>query len=473
MSGRYSDRATTLTDAKIRAMTLPEHGQIEIPDLVVPGLRIRIGAGGARTFHLRKHVAGKYRNITIGRFSDRLGLVEARRKARQLLSDLEFRADPAAAIPKPAKRSEQGDTVGKLFPAYLRSKAHLRTATELERVFRRHILPEFGDRAAEGITRSEITRFIDRLAQKTPVMARNILSYFSSFYSWALPRLDRLPANPCRDAGRPRAPAPRERVLSDIEIGALWHVLDQEKGPFGPAIKLLLLTGQRRNEVFEADCEEFDLARGLWTIPAERAKNGKAHLVPLGPLSTSFIKELLNREKEDFAEESPKLLPARGNSHAGPSGFSKALDRIRERVEELAGTPTPHWVLHDLRRTMATGLQRLGVRLEVTEVVLNHISGARSGIIGVYQRHNYYDEKAEALLGWEVEVQRLAEIFEREALLSRRVSESSDAPRSRGGGVLLNPALAAVHSNGILRPPPDPRGRPWSRRSQAMVRRSR
>lgn len=391
-----------LTDAKIRALRPPESGQAEYLDAVVPGLRLRVGVSGAKSFVLRKRVAGKYRNITLGRYSERLPLVEARKKARQILSDVEIKADPVASLPKPQKRTAAGHTVNSLWPDYKRAKAHLRGSAEIERIFKRHILPEFGDRAADGITRSEITRFIDEIAQRSPVMARNILSYFSAFYTWALPRLDRLPANPCRDAGRPPKPKPRERVLSDKEIGALWHVLEGEGTPFGPAIKLLLLTGQRRNEVFEAERSEFDLERQLWTIPGERAKNGVVHLVPMSPLALEIVKSLINHDRGD------KLIPARGNWEVGPSGFSKAMTRIRDDLEKRLGEPVPHWTLHDLRRTMATGLQRLGVRLEVTEAVLNHLSGARSGIVGVYQRHHYFGEKRTALVAWSKEVRRLA-----------------------------------------------------------------
>jgi integrase len=233
-------------------------------------------------------------------------------------------------------------------------------------------------------------------------MARNVLSYFSSFYSWALPRLDRLPANPCRDAGRPPKPRPRERVLSDVETGALWHVLEQEGAPFGPAIQLLLLTGQRRNEVFEADIGEFDLEQRLWTIPGARAKNGTTHLVPLSPQAAILVRALADHDRGD------KLLPARGNWDVGPSGFSKAMARIRADLELRLDAPVPHWTLHDLRRTMATGLQRLGVRLEVTEAALNHLSGSRAGIVGVYQRHQYLEEKRDALTLWGKEVMRLA-----------------------------------------------------------------
>jgi integrase len=400
-SGDGSGRIV-LTDAKIRAFKPPATGQVEYLDAVVPGLRIRIGVSGAKSFVLRKRVAGKYRNITLGRYSERLPLAEARKKSRQILSDVEVKADPVASLPKPQKRRVDGYTVNALWPGYKKTKAELRKIGEIERVFKRHILPEFGDRAADGITRSEITRFIDKIAERAPVMARNVLSYFSAFYTWALPRLDRLPSNPCRDAGRPPKPKSRERVLSEKEIGALWHVLEGEGAPFGPAIKLLLLTGQRRNEVFEAERAEFDLDRALWTIPGARAKNGVSHLVPMSPPVLALVKSLFDHDRGD------KLIPARGNWEAGPSGFSKAMGRIREALEKRVGAPVPHWTLHDLRRTMATGLQRLGIRLEVTEAVLNHLSGARSGIVGVYQRHHYFDEKQLALTAWAKEVNRLS-----------------------------------------------------------------
>jgi integrase len=395
---------TVLTDAKIRDLKRPKSGQIEVRDKSVPGLRVRVGMSGTKSFVLRKRVAGKYRNVAIGRFSERFGLAEARKRARQILSDIELKADPLAALPQPRRRSPAALTVNALWPQFKAGKAHLRSLGEIERVFKRHILPVFGDRAADQITRSEITRLIDEIARTAPVMARITLGYLSSFYSWAMPRLDHLQANPCRDAGRPPAPKARDRVLGEEEIGALWHVLEGEGKPFGPAIKLLLLTGQRRNEVFDADRAEFDLAGKLWTIPGKRAKNGATHLVPLTPAALAIVKELLKDKRSE------KLLPARGNWDMSPSGFSKAMRRIRDSLEEQLGHPVPHWTLHDLRRTLATGLQRLGVRLEVTEAVLNHLSGSRSGIVGVYQRHNYFHEKRAALAAWEWELKRLARL---------------------------------------------------------------
>ena len=122
---------------------------------------------------------------------------------------------------------------------------------------------------------------------------------------------------------------------------------------------------------------------GLWTIPGHRAKNGVTSLVPLPRDALSVIGGL--QQKND----SEKLFPARGNGTNGSSGFSKTMPRIRDAMAQQADWAIPHSTLHDLRRTLATGLQRLGIRLEVTEAVLNHISGSRAGIVGVYQRHDY------------------------------------------------------------------------------------
>ena len=391
----------TLTDAKLIAMKPPASGQIEISDSVVPGLRVRLGVSGGRTFIVRKRIGGKIKNITLGRYSARFGLADARKKARTILSDIEAGGDPSAT-PTARKREATGKTVQTMWPDYRAAKADRRSIKEVERVFNRHILPHFGDRMAETITRAEITRFIDEIARTSPVMGRNVLAQLSSFYGWALPRLDSLPGNPCRDAGRPPAPKSRDRVLSETELGILWNALDDEAAPFGPAIKLLILTGQRRSEVFDADRSEFDLKAKLWTIPRERAKNGVVHLVPLSDDALTIIESLTAREDSD------KLFPARGNGENGPSGFSKTMTRVRTAMEAKAERPIAHWTLHDLRRTLATGLQRLGVRLEVTEAVLNHISGSRAGIVGVYQRHDYFKEKREALDAWATEVIRLA-----------------------------------------------------------------
>lgn len=392
-------RSPALTDVKIKALKAPASGQLEVPDGDVPGLRLRVGTTGVKTFILRKRFGAAVKNMTLGRYGPRFGLADARRKARTLISDLE--AGKAPPTPQRGVSATVG-TIKGMLPEYLASKAGLRSHREIKRVLETYVLPALGDRLADSITRGEVTRLVDEIAATAPVQARAVHAQLSSFYRWALPRLDGLETNPCRDAGRPRKPVPRDRVLTDEELRALWHAADEAGSPWGPATKLLILTGARRSEVFEADRSEFDLKAKEWTVPAARAKNGVPHLIPLSPAALAVLKAI------PAVKGSTKLFPARGNPENGPSGITKAQLRLRTAVDKALDRETSErWTFHDLRRTVATGLQRLGVRFEVTEAVLNHVSGARGGVAGVYQRHDWKAEKWAALHKW---AQRIEEM---------------------------------------------------------------
>jgi integrase len=156
-----------------------------------------------------------------------------------------------------------------------------------------------------------------------------------------------------------------------------------------------MLTGARRDEVFAADRAEFDVKAAEWIIPPARAKNGQAHIIPLSSTPLAVLQTI----PEITASE--KLFPASGNPENGPSGYSRAQTRFRASLDKaLEREQGEHWTLHDIRRTVATGLQRLGVRFEVTEAVLNHVSGAKGGVAGVYQRHDWKAEKRAALDAW-------------------------------------------------------------------------
>lgn len=389
-----------LTDAKIRSLTPPVKGQQEWPDHIVPGLRIRVGRTGAKTFILRKRVGERWRNITVGPFKDYFGLADARKKARSILLDI----DNGKGAPKPAK--EDGTTLtGRLMFTFLWNqyleravRGHKRSASEIERICNKFLLPRLGDRMADSITRAEITALVEDVCYRNPQKptlreGRTVHQRLSAFYSWAMPKLERLQANPCQYAWRPPLGKPRDRFLTDDEIKLFWRACGKMNWPFGPGFKLLLVTGQRRSEVFGASrCEIKD---GIWTIPAARAKNGIAHIVPLPRLALDILDALPKIDGSD------KLFAVPDNPEAVSSGFSKGHPRLLRLMSELQdGEPVNHFVLHDLRRTAATGMQRLGVPMPVTEAVLNHISGSRGGIAGVYQRHDYFEEKKEALLKW-------------------------------------------------------------------------
>jgi integrase len=182
-------------------------------------------------------------------------------------------------------------------------------------------------------------------------------------------------------------------------------------------IRLLILTGQRRGEVAGMTWSELSDDLAIWTLPGERTKNGAAHMVPLSAPARDLLKTLLpedendaNRVVREWRTSGALVLPgAVGTPFAGWSKAKRALDEAiidaRTKAAASAGTNAlVPWSVHDLRRTVATGLQRLGVRIEVTEAVLNHISGSRGGIAGVYQRHDWAAEKRAALDGWAIHV---------------------------------------------------------------------
>jgi len=198
--------------------------------------------------------------------------------------------------------------------------------------------------------------------------------------------------NPVKSAAKIQPLAKRDRLLADAELKALWLVTEGEAEPWRTSLQLLILTGQRREEVLQADWSEFDLKGTLWTIPAARVKNKQTHLVPLAPEVVRILKKTPEQDR----------IGRLFNSGTGPA--SRAAKRIRDAMPE--GTPAWRW--HDIRRTVATGMQRLGIRLEVTEAVLNHVSGSRGGIVGVYQRHDWAEEKRTALGAWAKEVDRIA-----------------------------------------------------------------
>lgn len=266
------------------------------------------------------------------------------------------------------------------------------------------------------ITRADISGLMDRMSEK-PASRRNAFAALRRMFRWAVNRGD-LDVSPLRDMESPAAPASRDRVLTDQELALAWRASAGLGYPFGPFVRLLILTGQRREEVAGLDWSELDREKALWTLPARRAKNDVVHDVPLSPAAVEQFDAIA---RENRASGGSAAWPRKGfvfstTGQTRVSGFSaakKRLDNLALSLGGNSGTPEaawgPTWRFHDLRRTFATGLQRLGVRFEVTEAVLNHVSGSRSGVAGVYQRHHWSGEKRAALEGWAEHVAALTQ----------------------------------------------------------------
>jgi integrase len=244
-------------------------------------------------------------------------------------------------------------------------------------------VPKWKGRSVHDIERKHVRELVEEIAEDRPVMANRALAYLSKFFNWCCER-DILKASPCVGVKRPAKEQARERVLTDDEIKALWKACETIGYPAGPAVQLLLLTGQRRTEVFEMRRSE--ITGDLWTIPGERVKNKREHAIPLTAQAMAIIEAAPVIGDYVFSAGS-------GNYRLGSMSHSK------DKFDAIMRPKTP-WTLHDIRRTVATGLQRLGVRLEVTESVLNHKSGSFRGIVSVYQKHQYGAEKRDALGRW-------------------------------------------------------------------------
>ena len=226
-------------------------------------------------------------------------------------------------------------------------------------------------RTIQDIKPADVRDLLEGIAEKVgPVAANRTLTALKTAFRWRVDRdNETFPKSPCDGVEGPGSEAPREHVLSDAELAALWRAAEASSDPFGRTVQMLVLTGCRRDEVRDARWGEFDLAAKTWTIPGRRTKNGRDHIVPLSPQAMTVLESITRvRSKVGF------LLTKNGQNIIGGLGRAKELLDLA-MADKLGKAPEP-WVLHDIRRTFVTGLQKLGVRLEVTEAAVNHRSGA-------------------------------------------------------------------------------------------------
>jgi integrase len=242
------------------------------------------------------------------------------------------------------------------------------------------------EKPLKQITRSDVVRVLDEIvASGTPYRANRALAALKKLMSWALDR-GMIDVNPIAGLRPPHKERARDVILSDAELASLMRAAEAEGYPFRDAVKLLILTGQRRSEIAEMRWSEVDFDRSLWTIPAARSKNGQSHEVPLSDAAISLLRSLPRFINSDW------VFTTTGSSPI--SGFG----RLKRRLHSAVGTPD--WRMHDIRRTVASGMARIGVDPHVIEKVLNHKSGVISGVAAVYNRYGYEKEKRTALNRW-------------------------------------------------------------------------
>jgi integrase len=370
----------------------------EIPDDHMSGLYLVVQPSGAKGWAVRYRHQGVSRKHTLGSYPA-IDLKAARALAGKALRAVAEGRDPGRE--KILARAAKADSVDHLVEEFL--ERHVRranrpsTAHETERLFRQNVLPRWCGRLVHEVSRRDVLDLLDRTVDRgAPVVANRVLAAVRKFFNWCVAR-DILAASPCAGVKPPTAERARDRVLSDDELKRVLQAADKIGGTFGPLVKLLALTGQRRDEIARLRREEVDIENRLLTLPAERTKNNQPHEVPLSDAALTVLNNV------PHVAGSPYVFTTNGGASPA-SGYSKN----KRRLDALLPAGMPPWRLHDLRRTAASGLARLGINLPVIEKVLNHASGSFAGIVGVYQKHSFADEKRAALEAWGRHIQRLA-----------------------------------------------------------------
>jgi integrase len=376
--------AKRLTDVAVRNFK-PGAKRREIPDGGCRSLFLVLQPSGRKSWAVRYRFGGRTRKLTL---DSGLTLAEARKAATAALHELEHGKDPAvlkvdaAAAEKQAAALREADSVDrwvKAFLEYQRKRVRENTLSQCEHALRL-VLAKWGGRVVHDIRRRDVIELVEGAVEaRGPIAANRVHSYTRRFFSWLCER-DVIDASPCTGVKPPSKERSRDRVLSDAEIKELWEACELVGGPAAVAIKLLALSGARLSEVTEMRRSEIN--GDLWTLPAQRTKNAERHDVPLSSQALALIERV-----PVFAEHEERVFP--------PTSWSRVKVEIDAHMK-----PKERWVLHDLRRTCASGMARLGIRLPVIEKTLNHKSGTFRGIVGVYQRHDFATEKRDALQRW-------------------------------------------------------------------------
>ncbi len=357
-------------------------------DAQLPGFGVRVSKSGRKTFIVRyKGSSGSKRRLNLGVYP-LMSLAEARDEAREKLAAIAKGEDPQ--VEKVAER--EAVTFGEMAETYLERHAKIkkRRWREDERILRVDLLPQWRSRKAKGIGRREVGEVLDAIvARGAPIMANRVKALISKIYNFGIGR-GLVEHNPCLLVPMPARERPRERVLSEEEIRRLWQALDDEHSVMAATFRMRLLTAQRGIEVLKMRWRHID--GSWWTIPADVAKNGLTHRVPLAPQALALLDELRHLTgKGVWVFASPRK----------PGRHIVAVQKAAERIAERAGVD---FVPHDLRRTAATFMTSMGISRLVVSKLLNHVE---SGITSVYDRHSYDPEKRDALARWAAKLQEL------------------------------------------------------------------
>lgn len=377
----------------IDALPIPKDKPVIYWDTVKPRFGLRITPAGVRTFVLDYTTKnGRQRRMTLGRFGE-ITAEQAREMAGDRLAEIRKGSDPLAEH----EAARGAATFKTLAEEYIRYRcAEKKSGPEDARIIRRELLPHWGRKLAADIRRRDVMNLADEIKERgAGIMANRTLSVIRRLYNFGIDR-ELVEINPASRVKPPAKEKTRDRVLDNEEIKTLWSKI--EKLPGDPAtrlaLRLILVTAQRPGEVASLAWEDID-TEGVWTIPAEKSKNGLAHRVPFSPFALELLHALPHGNKGPVFPS-----PADPRRPITRAALARLLNRGRKVLKMERFSP------HDLRRTAASKMAAMGVSRFVLSRVLNHVD---TGITAVYDRHGYDGEKRTALETWAMKLRDIVE----------------------------------------------------------------
>lgn len=427
--------ARSLTDLQVRSLKPPPIRE-ELP--LGDGLYLVHSPTGAKSWAFRYRSFEKPKKLTLGKYMSPadmlpetlaagpkiggpLSISGARMLAQKARIALEQGVDPQT-LKAPAAKTKSRELTA-VFEEFveLHVTPHNRasSAKEAIRLFEKKVRPTWAGRSVDSIRRRDVVDLVQSVKDAgTPVSANRVLALVRKFFNWCVEQ-ELIEASPCTRVRAPTSEASRDRFLSDYEIGVLWRASAALPLPYKQWVRFLVLTGQRRGEVSALRWSQISETDHQFSLPKTSTKNKNAHVVHLSAATEAELAEIPRIAAEpDYVFASGKL-DKRGALTAF-SGFSKLKTRLDELMAEVIASdqeqlglelahakPVAPWRWHDLRRTMATGMQKLGVEQRVVEKAINHVSGSSGGIVGVYQVHEFMTERRLAFDAWAGRVQQL------------------------------------------------------------------
>lgn len=407
-----------------------EGSEYTVWDSELKSFGVRVTAAGAKAYIYRYRMGGRRtpeKRITIakcGALTPDQARKIAKEKAAMVFQGIDPRAQKEASE-EAARQHLENDkklSFSSYCEKYLEERVKIeipRSYTSIRSCLRLHAKTFFENKPINQITKKDITDAIDNIPKNKQSVKNQTYIALSKLFKWAVSRGE-IEYSPLDGMTPPKPPKKRKRILSDSEMILALNSARMMESIFSSYFELLAITGQRRSEVAGLDWSELNRQERMWTLPEERCKNGVTHLVPLSTMAVGILDRLAGVTDHQKPTWPQKGLVFTTTGKTPISGFSRAKQQLDATMLKLAKAKAVEagddpdvveiadWRIHDLRRTMATGFQKLGVRFEVTEATLNHISGmSRAGVAGVYQQHDWKEEKREALEKWSQHCEKL------------------------------------------------------------------